>query len=313
MARGRGANAQMLLARETVYGTAPASGFVRVPFATTTLGKEQPLLENELLGYGRDPLAPSRDTVTVDGNIVIPVDALSIGWWLTGLLGATVPTGAGPYTHTFTSGAQSLPSLALEKGHPDVPAYEMFTGIMVDSMEFTARRGGLLQATAALIGQNMVAAGSSAAGSPSEIALERFGQFNGAVSRNGTVLGNVVEMSMRYANGLDPVAVIRGDGLIAGADPGMAALTGQITVRFDGTTLHDQAANGEPCELQLGWSIAGGPSLTLTAHSVYLPQVRKPVEGPGGLQASFDFIGAKDTSPARMFTAVLVNSQSSYA
>ena len=60
MARAQGARAQMALAFETVYGTAPASGYTRVPFASTSLGAEQPLLTSELLGYGRDPSRRSR-------------------------------------------------------------------------------------------------------------------------------------------------------------------------------------------------------------------------------------------------------------
>ncbi|HMR14658.1 MAG TPA: phage tail tube protein [Arachnia sp.] len=66
MARAQGARAQMALAFETVYGTPPASGFTKLPFASTTLGAEQPLLNSELLGYGRDPLAPIKDAVTAD-------------------------------------------------------------------------------------------------------------------------------------------------------------------------------------------------------------------------------------------------------
>ena len=38
MARAQGARAQMALAFETVYGTAPAGGFTRMPFASTSLG-----------------------------------------------------------------------------------------------------------------------------------------------------------------------------------------------------------------------------------------------------------------------------------
>ena len=37
-----------------------------MPFASTSLGAEQPLLNSELLGYGRDPLAPIKDAVTAD-------------------------------------------------------------------------------------------------------------------------------------------------------------------------------------------------------------------------------------------------------
>jgi|GEM_PF-2995214 len=55
MARAQGARAQMALAFETTYGTLPMSGYTKMPFASTTLGAEQPLQTSELLGYGRDP------------------------------------------------------------------------------------------------------------------------------------------------------------------------------------------------------------------------------------------------------------------
>jgi len=73
MARaGGGARAQMALVFETTYGTPPARGFTRMPFASAALGAEQPLLNFELLGYGREPLAPIKDAVTADGNVVVP-------------------------------------------------------------------------------------------------------------------------------------------------------------------------------------------------------------------------------------------------
>jgi hypothetical protein len=49
---------------------------------------------------------------------------------------------------------------------------------------------------------------------------------------------------------------VRGDGLIEGGDPGMAALTGDLTVRFSNHVLLDQARDGAPCELALAGSAA---------------------------------------------------------
>jgi hypothetical protein len=86
----------MALAFETVYGTAPASSYTRVPFASTSLGSEQPLISSELLGYGRDPLAPIKDAVTADGDVVVPIDAEAFGFWLKAAFGEPVTTGAGP-------------------------------------------------------------------------------------------------------------------------------------------------------------------------------------------------------------------------
>ena len=53
MARAQGARALMALAFETTYGTPPVGGFTRMPFASTSLGAKQPLLNSELLGYAR--------------------------------------------------------------------------------------------------------------------------------------------------------------------------------------------------------------------------------------------------------------------
>ena len=46
----------------------PVGGFTRMPFASTSLGAEQPLLNSELLGCGRDPLVPIKDAVPADGD-----------------------------------------------------------------------------------------------------------------------------------------------------------------------------------------------------------------------------------------------------
>ena len=94
MARAQGARALMALAFETTYGTPPVSGFTRMPFASTSLGAEQPLLNSELLGYGRDPLAPIKDAVTADGDVVVPLDAEAFGFWLKAAFGAPTTTGA---------------------------------------------------------------------------------------------------------------------------------------------------------------------------------------------------------------------------
>src|SRR5690606_11126444 len=105
MARAQGARARMALAFETTYGTAPASGYTRMPFASTSLGAEQPLLNSELLGYVRDTLAPVTDAVTADSDVVVPIDAEAFGFWLKAAFCAPVTTGSapGPHTHTFLS------------------------------------------------------------------------------------------------------------------------------------------------------------------------------------------------------------------
>ena len=312
MARAHGARAQMALAFETTYGTAPTTGFRVMPFASTTLGSEQPLIASELLGQGRDPLAPIKDAVTADGDVVVPLDVENFGLWLKAAFGAPTTTGTTPKTHTFQSGVWALPSMAIETAMPEVPRYAMYSGCVCDQLSWQMARSGLLTATARLVAQGETVAAASAAGTPTALSLQRFGHFNGSIARNGVALGNVISAEVTYSNGFDRIETIRSDGKIEGVDPGMAALTGKIEARFADTTLITQAMDGTPCELVFAWSLGANASFSFTAHAVYLPRPRIEIPGPQGIQATFDWQAAKAASPARMCTATLVNTVTSY-
>jgi len=312
MARAQGARALMAAAFETSYGTPPVGGYMQMPFASTSLGAEQPLLGSELLGYGRDPLAPIKDAVTADGDVVMPIDAEAFGFWLKAAFGDPVTTGTGPYTHVFTSGSWTLPSLSIETAMPEVPRYAMYSGCVLDQLSWQMQRSGLLTATAKLIAQGEAIATSTAAGTPTGWTLQRFGHFNGSIKRNGTSLGNIVSADIQYANNLDRIETIRSDGRIDGADPSIAALTGKMDVRFADQVLMTQAMNGTPAELEFAYALGSGESLTFTAHAVYLPRPRIEIQGPQGVQASFDWQAAYDATAGQMCTITLVNDVATY-
>ena len=312
MARAHGARAQCAFAFESTYGTAPVSGFTKLPFASTNLGMMQDLIASELLGYGRDPLAPIKDVQKTEGDIVVPIDSDAFGFWLKLLLGAPVTTGTTPKIHTFQSGGWTLPSAAIEIGNPDVPDYRMLTGLRANTLQVQMQRSGQLQASIGLIGQGEAPNAAAQSGTLAAITLQRFGHFQGAIKRDTVALANIVSGDFTYSNGLDPVETIRSDGKIDGVDPGMASLTGKIVSRFADTTLRTQALNGAPCELEFSWTIGANASLKLTAHAVYLPVPKVEIPGPQGLQAEFDWQAAQAASPARLCTAVLVNTVASY-
>jgi hypothetical protein len=312
MARAYGSRAQMNVAFESVYGTAPASGYRTMPFASHGLGAMQPLLDNELLGFGRDPLAPIKDAVTADGRISVPIDVENLGVWLKGAFGAPVTTGTTPKVHTFQSGGLSLPSMAIELGYPEVPHYAMNVGCVVDRLRWQMERSGQLRMDVDVVAQGENTDTSSNAGTPTSYALSRFGQFNGSITRDTVALGNIESAEFIYSNNLDRVETIRADGKIDGADPTIASLTGRIVARFADTTLLTQAINGTPCELVSLYSLGANAQFQFTAHAVHLPRPKISVEGPNGIRAEFEWQAARAVSPARMCTAVLTNTVASY-
>lgn len=422
MARQTGARTAAALAFESTYGVAPVGGYRQFPFASLTLGAERPLLSNELIGFGRDPLAPQRDAITVDGDTVLPIDVENWGMWLkaafgspvtVALLAATgsftfsgqpvvnatitiagtaftfVASGAagnqsniganlaatltalavvlnasvvpgvaavtyvatatqitmtndllghignavtlaastspasnatasaatltgGTNTHTFQSGAWALPSMSIEKQMPEIPSFAMYSGVMLDELGWSMGRSGLLQARAKLMAQGEVAATATVAGTPTTYALQRFGHFNGAITRDGVALASIVSAEIMYKNNLDPVAIIRADGKVDGFDPALASLSGSFVARLANTILQDQALTGLPCDLTFTYSLGATAGFSFSAHAVYLPQPRSSIDGPGGVQTTFAWQGARAASPARMCTAVLTNTASGY-
>jgi len=313
MARAQGARSQLALAFESTYGTAPASGFTKLPFVTNGLSSQQPLVDSDLLGFGRDPLAPIKDAVTADGDIVIPVGVDDIGFWLKAAFGAPVTTGTTPKTHTYKSGGLVIPSLAIEIGTPETPNYSMFAGCVLDQLEFRMQRAGNLQATARVVAQGETRNTASQAGTIAALAqIKRFGHFQGAIKRNTVALANIVTADFTYSNNLDRVETIRADGKIDGADPTIAAMTGSLTARFADTTLLDAAAAGTSSALEFSWTISANESLTITVHEVYLPVPRRSIEGPGGIQVTFDWQAALNTVATCMVTAVLKNAVAAY-
>jgi hypothetical protein len=148
-----------------------------------------------------------------------------------------------------------------------------------------------------------------------KISRETITVLSGETLEAGAVLGKVTASGKYKA--LDPAAV---DGSEAAAGilydalgigrrgiDGVVKDAGRIDVRFADTTLIDLAAGGTPVDLEFAYILSAQAKLVLTAHEVYLPKPKLAVEGPGGVQASFDFRGAKNDAAGRMLTVTLTN------
>ena len=431
MPRARGSSALLAAQFETTYGVPPTNNYMALPFVTSALGEERPLIQSDLLGQGREGYDPTPDVSTNDGDVVVPVDVRRFGQWLKLLFGAPATTGAAAaatgvltltgnvadgdtvtiggkvYTfqatltnadgrvhvgasaaasitnlynainaaggtsgtdyaaattahptvaatastaatltvsarapgaggnaialvetsanaswsgaslaggtlasHLFTSGAAILPSMSVEVGMPEVPSYGMNFGVLANTMAISMGRSGLLNATMGLVAQGETITGTSNAGTPTSVTVERFAQATGVIRQGGAVLADVVSAQFTYSNNLDKVEVIRADGRIAGADPGMAMMSGSIVARFDDTSLLAVAQAGTPVDLSFGWN-KGSYGLLFDVPRVFLPTVKRSITGPAGIQVSFNWQASGQGG--HTCTATLTNDVAGYA
>ncbi|QCB42233.1 hypothetical protein E5673_08295 [Sphingomonas sp. PAMC26645] len=221
MGRPLGINTVQNAAFETTYGATPAAGFFKLPMVSHGLGEEQPLLEDDQLGFGREGLDPTYDVITNDGDVVVPVDTKAIGFWLRATFGAPVTSGPvnGKYTHTFKSGGGNIPSISIEYGNPDGPIFSTNYGAGVNQLKIGLARSGELNAALSMIAQGESDPGVvSIAGAASPLTGPRFAQATGAILIDGVAAGDIVSADLGYTNNLEKLEVIRSDGQLAGAN-----------------------------------------------------------------------------------------------
>lgn len=253
---------------------------------------------------GGTTLVVTHDTLGPGGNaFTLAAQAASNGT----VSGATLTGGTN--SHTFTSGEDELPSMSLEVANPEVPSFEMNYGIRGNTMRIEMSRRGLLNATLGLIGKGSSLATTTGAGTPTTFDVDRFAQATGEVTQDGDTLASVVSSSLAYSNNLDKVETIQPDGEIEDADPGMSTGSGNITVRLADNDLLDLATGRDPFELTQGWTFEDF-SLTFNWERVLLPKPKRPITGPAGVQASFDWQGSG--ADGNVASVVLVNDVAAY-
>ena len=308
MARAMGANSLLRIKQESTYGTAPSGNWHTVPFESYGLSMTQELIDGPVLGQGRNPQEMVLGAVNVEGSVVVPVDVHNIGFWLNGLMGAATVTGDGtPHVHTFTSGAAALPSYSIEVANTDITEYRLASGVMVESMQFNFTRTGPARCTVSLIGKSEDMAGTSAAGTPTSLALTRYSGFHATAKVGGVAFSDCESVDITLVNNLEKVETLTGDGEIAGLDPAQVGVNGTVTLRFSDSTYYDIARAGTPLELEFAFTINAETSVKITVWQARLEIPRTEIGGPGGIKASFTFKGERDSSTGIAYTVVLQN------
>lgn len=313
MSRAYGWNAKLLIAEESTYGMLSSGTYTQVPFASSAIDSEQGLISSNVLGLGRDPTTPFQDVINVEGDLSVPIDLRNIGIWLKAVFGnATTSEENSIYTHAFESGKTTLPSYSIELGLEEVPEFIRFLGVRANSIAFNFARSGEAQATISLMAQGETSSTTTVSTSPTIHSYSRFSQFQGFIKSNGQALANVTSASLTYSNNLEKIETIRSDGKVEAIDLGVASLSGSIAVRYGDNGLMDKARAGLPIDLELGYQLSVTEKLLITCHEVYLPKPKRSISGPGGIECSYDFQGAKEQTLGKMITVQLTNDMEEY-
>jgi hypothetical protein len=236
------------------------------------------------------------------------LDPRRIGFVLAGLFGSPTSTDETTHwEHVFKSGSLTLPSYSFEVDYGIADKFKMVSGVGIDAIDINFERTGFATATIDVIGQKDVVNSTTQSGTVQEFVENPFSNFKLDIKRDGVSLGSVVSAAMRYANNLSGQEHIRNDGYIDGLDLSQGTCSGNLTMRFDDTTMMDLATNGTPVSLEFVYKISDTLQLIFSIHEVYLPKVKAAIDGPGGIQVSFPWEASHNEAEGCMLSVTLVN------
>jgi hypothetical protein len=300
---------------ESAEGTAPSGNWDQFPCMSLAIGAAPGLQSDSVLSANarRNAADPYQTVARVEGTARVPLETVHFGWWCNMLFGDPSTTGSGPYTHVFKSGGTTLPTRSIEKAFPDITRYEVASGVRANSLSVEIGPDGAAMAEIGLLCLSEVLASSSAAGTPVVTAFSRFNRTQGVIEYDGGTLAGVTGGTLRFANGMQAVPTV-GAGLgIGGVDMGEATGGGSITLRFANHTLEGYARAATPKALT--WTVEIDADTFIEFHfpRMFLEPTSAPVEGPGGITRSYNFIAADDSSDASLLRVTIKNGVASYA
>ncbi len=304
---------------EGTYGTAPSGNWKRLPMRDFDPGVSEDWLRQDIINLagGRNEPTPIRNFLEVRPRVTVPVDLVNIGHWLRLMMGAPSTSGSTNFTHTYTLGAATLPSISLQHHNASLDAnpFMLLRGMRAVSMEIPFRFGEEEQsASLSLVGTNAARASSTAAGTPTAATFTPFTGAVGVVQRAGSALARVTGATLRMTNGLEVLREgNRASASITEAAPGNVEVTGTMDVRMDTDRMLQDGEGSAPVELMFGFELDSNRSLTFTVEAAYVNRIMPPVRGRSGIQATFAFRGVFDASSSTSVTAVLKNQTATYA
>lgn len=260
---------------------------------------------------GVDTLTATHDTPGPGGNAFTAGGTAAVAGSATMLGGA--------YVHTWKGGADVLPGFSLQLRHKKITdkPYELHRGIFHNTYSVSIDRsqsGGLPQATFGLIAKAMDGPSASdlTGGLDTPPAFTRFSKKHGFIEADSSVLGNVQSVGIEFTNNGEAISTVRPDDEIDGVDAGVTNIRVRLSTRFASNDLFDKAIAGTPIDIVTGFIRNAGELLQHEIHRAFLSRPKKQINGPAGVLADFDLLGANDSGESTSFTVILKNDVASY-
>ena len=309
MSQEKGFLGRLLLDYETTFGSDPVAEDAYVmPVNTVDLSAAQNKTTPQTLRGSRNPFAPSRGNIAVDGSIAVPVDYSAMWYWLKGMFGDPATSGVGPYVHVFTV-ADSQPSMVLEKQFTGLTKYWKYNGCKINSwnLSFSGNDDGELISTFNIMGANETESDTPYDAAPTSATLSRLHMYQVTVDEGGGSSSEIIDVNLNVEFGINEQRVLGNSGKRSDLLEGMLSVSGSITAIYASDTLIDKGIGNTESSLDLTIT-SGSYSMVISIPELEYHRPKVGLPGPQGITVTMDFKGFyDDDADASVVSVTLTN------
>ncbi len=318
MPQAKGANAQVIIQEETVFGVDPATPDAqKIHFTNCGIKMARGQETSATIRGNRNPTKSARGNTDVSGPLNVELQAY-IGLLLKAALGSVTTTGVGPYVHTFKVGS-SLPSLLIEKGFTDIAQFFKYNGCRVSKMSFSVSPQGFQDVSFDFLGAKETIAGASFDATPTDLGKVSFDGFSiGTIEEGGVAIAAVTGIDgLTIENDLDGDQYSIGGGGVRDDIPeGLVRISGTLKARFQNLALYTKAVNDTESSLRFiyqlgdGTGSAGNESIEFKLPELTFAPNAPVISGPKGILVELPFEAYyEDSAEASAMQIILKNTQ----
>jgi len=327
MSNHTGRQAIMHRLGQLAHGTVAAGDYVpvayNIPFDPE---RNHPLVDNPQVNHGlnnsRDAQAPAEGLI--DGKVSglsVPLCFNAMGYWLRDIFGDHVDAGAGPYTHTFTSGDGDVRAATLVWA--EASGHRVMNSFAASRMEIAfGQEAGFRPVKFSGMAVDITKDASVDIGTPiSELAQVQAPGSVCGIRYDGTEVARVLGGSSVFERKLVENRFAKVDTKLAsGFDADESSFTGDLELRVIDDTFYDLAraahtAGGvDPWEFEWRFdpAVSTNNKLVMAVAGLRLIPAERGIQSAGVRSERYRF-RCEQTAAAPMITATLTNSIASYA
>jgi hypothetical protein len=285
-----GANFDLSIQSETVFGTTPPSGtWSQIPVTGFTPNLTKSELRSETLRGDQQLTDVRHGNKTVTGDISFELGPTEFDEMIEGALGGT-------FTSDILKGGTGQTSFSMEARHNDVNQFRLFSGMLLNGMSLSIAPDAIVTGTFPIVGKNMTISGSEVATPVAFTNFNPFDSFNGTINEGGGAIAIVTALELTTTRGYEPAFVIASD-VTPQVVPGRNVVSGTVTAFFENATLLNKFINETTSSLDVTLS-NGVDTMKFDMPEIVYTGGDLNIDGEGATEVALPFTAIYSDSDA---------------